>query len=342
MKFWPFRKAEVRQQDYTDVLINHALATATGDTVGGLTAALEIVGGWWQRAFTGAEIQPAGAVADLLIPHLGTIGRALAVDGEIIFAIDVSGDTVSLLPATGATVSGGPNPEGWEYEVSLPGPSHTLTRTLTADRVLHLMFTPSRKSPWRGMSPIEASGTTRALIDNMETRLAEELSGGVGQIIPVPNVQATTQLQADLRALKGRLALVETVNQGFGVGQGGVPSGDYQVRRLGANPPESTVNLRRQTEESIIAACGLPVSILGTSSDTAAREGVRMFMRQTIRPVAKAVAQVIAAKFDVPELTLAFEESTADLQAKSRSFAVLAQSGLPIEKALEIATLLEN
>ena len=329
------KKAEHRAADYTDAIINHALATAKGDTVSGLTAVLEVCGGWWGRAFTSAEIQPAGAVANLLIPHLGTIGRALVVDGEILFAVDIAGDTVSLLPATGATVTGGPNPSTWEYEVSIPGPSHTLTRTLPADRVLHLMFTPSRKSPWRGMSPIEASGTTKALIDSMETRLAEELNSGVGFVVPVPNIQASTQLQADLRALKGRLALVETVNQGFGVGQGGVPSGDYQVRRLGADPPESTVTLRRQTEESILAACGLPVSILGTSSDTAAREGVRMFMRQTIRPVAKAVAAVVAAKFDVPELTFAFEESTADLQAKSRSFAVLAQAGLPIEKALE-------
>ncbi len=338
---WPWIKPEVRQQDYTDILVNRLLATASGDTVTGLTAVLEVCGGWWGRAFTSAEIQPAGAVADLLTPHLAMIGRALVETGEILFAIDVDGDTVSLLPATGATVNGGPNPAGWEYELSIPGPSHTLTRTLTADRVLHLMVTPSRKSPWRGESPIASSATTRALIDSMETRLAEELNSGVGFVVPVPNVQATTQLQADLRTLKGRLALVETVNQGFGVGQGGVPSGDYQVRRLGGNPPESTVTLRRQAEESILAAAGLPVSILGTSSDTAAREGVRMFMRQTIQPVAKSVAGVIAAKFDVPDLTFSFEPSTADLQAKSRSFAAMVQAGLSIDQALQIAMLVD-
>ena len=130
------KKAEHRS--YTDAFVEAALASASGETVSGLVASLEIITGWWGRGFQSAEILPSGVVADLLRPHLAVIGRSLVTRGELIFAIDTDGDSITLLPASNHDVEGGPNPESWQYRLTLAGPTETITRTLTADRVLHL------------------------------------------------------------------------------------------------------------------------------------------------------------------------------------------------------------
>ena len=132
------KKAEHR--GYTEMMIEAALAAASGETVSGLVASLEIITGWWGRGFQSADIQPAGVVADLLRPHLAVIGRSLVTRGEMVFAIDTDGDSLALLPASDHHIEGSPNPESWQYTLTLTGPTETITRTLAADRVLHLQY----------------------------------------------------------------------------------------------------------------------------------------------------------------------------------------------------------
>ena len=69
---WLLRKAgvETRETNFTDIFINHAVATARGETVAGLSAAVETCSGWWGRAFESASIEGSSVVADLLRPHL--------------------------------------------------------------------------------------------------------------------------------------------------------------------------------------------------------------------------------------------------------------------------------
>ena len=325
------KKAEHR--NYTDALIAAAFAQASGEVVAGLSASLEIAAGWWQRAFQSIDIQPAGIVSDLVNPHLGAIGRALVARGEIVFAIDADGESLALLPASEYDVSGGPNPASWSYRLTLTGPTETVTRTYQPDRVLHLMYAPSARS-WKGVSPIMQSETTKTLLNNMEQRLGEEVGAGVGNVIPVPNKESVATLQAELRALGGKLALVETTAKGYGEGQQGIPTGDFQPRRLGGNPPESTVTLRRQVEESILAAAGVPSSILAGDSDTAAREGLKRFVYTVIDPVATRLAEVVGAQFGIPELTFGIDRlRSIFLQERSRAFGTLVQGGMSVEDA---------
>ena len=136
---------------------------------------------------------------------MSLIGRGLVQDGEAVFGIDVLAGRLALLPVQTYTVTGDPDPSTWEYELTLAGPSTTVTRTVRADRVLHLRYAESATTPWRGVSPVDASGTTRKILSNLETRLAQETGGSVGQVLPVPNVSQTGQLQADLRSLKGEI-----------------------------------------------------------------------------------------------------------------------------------------
>ena len=239
-------------------------------------------------------------------------------------------------------VSGGPNPSSWTYRLTLTGPSETITRTVGADRGLHLQYAANPKHAWKGVSPILESSTTRTLLANMETRLGEETGMGVGAAIPVPNVTAVKTLQAQLRALGGKLALVQTTNKGYGEGQGGVPSGDFTSKWIGGNLPESTVTLRRQAEESILAAAGVPIAALGGDSDSAVKEGLRIFVFTVISPVAARLAEAVGAKLGIPDLTFGLEGLRAtDIQARSRAFGTMVQAGMTVQEAGRIAMLLE-
>ena len=337
-----FQRRETRAQEYTDVVVQALLAAASGDVAKGLTAGREIAAGHWQRAFSSASIQPAGVVADALKPYLGFIGRALVENGEAIFALDFS-DGLTLLPASGATISGGPNPASWIYELTLSGPSNTQTqRPLYSDSVLHLFYARGAKNPWRGISPIEAAQTTRSLLDNLERRLAQEAGGSVGSVIPVPNVQTTGQLQADLRALKGNVTLVETTAAAYGAGQSSAPQADYQVRRIGADPPETLPILRRDAERSVLAACGVPVAVLGGSDAAAHRESYRQFLHGTIEPIAKDLAAQIGGYFGTP---FSFDFSAlraSDITGKARALVYMVNAGVPLETALGQSGLMSS
>ena len=335
-----FQRPEKRA--YTELTVQALVAAASGEVTQGLTAGREIAAGHWGRAFSSADIKPAGIVADALTPHLGFIGRSLVTRGEAIFALDFSNDGFTLLPATSATISGGPNPASWKYELSLAGPSTTQTRrALTSDAVLNLRYAHGPKSPWAGVSPIEASGTTQKLLDSLELRLAQEAGGSVGSVIPVPNVSSTAQLQTDLRAMAGQVTLVETTSAAYGAGAAAAPQSDYQVRRIGADPPATLPILRRQVEQSVLAACGVPVSVLGGADASASREGYRQFLFGTIQPIAKSVAVQVGGYFDT-EISFDFASLMAgDLTGRARAVMSLVNAGVPLDKALEQSGLME-
>ena len=338
MKIPFFGKTEDRQADYTDAVVKAIMSAASGDVVSGQTAGMEIASGWWQRAFASADMTP-GAVADMLKPHLGYIGRALVRHGEAVFAID----NLRLIPATTVTVEGGPNPESWSYQLTLAGPSEYTTRTLPANRVLHLVYAIEASSPWRGVSPIEAAGTTRKLLDNLELRLAQETGEGVGNLIPVPNLSAAGQLQADIQALKGKTVLVESTAANWGSGSsGGAPTGDFQSRRVGANPPEGLVRLRREVEESLLGACGIPTTVLDASAAAAARETFRQFLHLTISPIARHIAGQIQAAFEMDTFEITFDRLMAsDLSGRARAMQSMVAAGVEVDKAMALSGLME-
>ena len=336
-------KFEKRDADYTDAVVSGLLALASGDVASGLTAGVEIASGQWQRAFASAQLQPEGIVTHALRPHLGYIGRSMVERGEAVFAMDFTGEGFHLLPAASVTVAGGPDPASWVYELSLAGPSETVQRQLPAGQVLHLFYSQSPASPWKGVSPIEASGTTRKLLDNIEQRLAQETGQSVGALIPVPNVQSTEKLQRDLRDLKGEVTLVESTAQGWGAGQSGAPAGDFQVLRIGADPPETLPTLRRQVEQSILAACGVPTSVLDSGQGTASREAYRQFLHLTIIPVALEVGAQIAAAFDIPAFAMSFDRLMAsDLSGRARASQSMVGGGMDLDRAARLAGLMEQ
>ena len=158
----------------------------------------------------------------------------------------------------------------------------------------------------------------------------------------MPNIQAAGQLQLDIDNLKGSTKLVESTNLNWGAQGQGVPTGDFAPRRIGAVVPDSTVTLRRQVEETVLAACGIPQSVLTGGDGTSAREGARLLLFGSIQPVADQIARVVSKRFG-ETIRLDFSRlMVSDISSRSRAVGSFVQAGMSLEDALKAAMLTED
>ena len=267
MKIPFFNRHETRAANtYTEAIIAQLLDSSNAETIpSGTTAAEEIVVGLFGRAFASATVTPGGPVADALTPRvLAMMGRDLAEYGESIWEIEVQGGALSLAHASDYTVEG---LREWIYTVDLPYPDGVLSRSLPADRVVHLRYGESTSQPWKGIGPLRQASTTRRLTANLESRLADESSARSGYLLPVPAV--SDSLQADLNKLKGKTVLVESMEDFTGQASKKV----MEPVRLGFTPPESLELLRLGVNRSLLVAAGVPAAMLGGDANEM-REGV--------------------------------------------------------------------
>ena len=335
-------KPAKREGSYADLVIQAVIQNATGKRASASTAAREIASGLWGRAFESAEMTPEGIISDALRPHLALIGRMLIITGEVAFGIDVEGGALLLTPAKSLSVMGDPDPRTWVYELTMAGPSTTTTRTLPADRVLHLTYATETDHPWRGVGPLTGAASTVDLLSELESKLGQESASPTGNLIPVPQGVDIRNLQTDLRELKGNLALVPTTASGFGAGFTAAPRGDYDVKRIGPNPPIAAVELRQGASQSILAACGVPVGMVGGDggSATEMRESYRQFLHGSVDPIARRVARQVKAAFDT-DFGFSFDRLFAsDLSGRARAFQSMVGGGMEVEKAAALAQLM--
>ena len=339
---WTLRRradiADLEQRsDYTTAVVDLLRSGVTGDTItSAKTAAEEIAAGLWSRAFASARVTPDTPTTRALTPDvLAHIGRCLCSDGEAVFEIVVNG-AVDLVAASSWTITGDTS---WVYELTLPRPSETVVKTVEADRVVHLRYAVSASEPWKGIGPLEWAKDTDTLLARIEKKLGQEFSGTVGYVIPVP--EPTAELQQDVNNLKGATTLAPSTAGDFDLDTpASAPRSDWDPKRLGPHPPE-TIGLRDTVSRSILAACGVPASLLGSSDGTLARESFRQFLHGTISPVARIVAVELGRKLDVPELAFDFSELFAsDLSGRARAFGSLVNGGMDPAQAAALSGLL--
>ena len=225
--------------------------------------------------------------------------------------------------------------------MTMAGPSTTTTRTMSADRVLHITYATETDSPWRGVGPLQGASSTADLLSELESKLGQELSGPTGSLIAVPQGVDVANLQADLRELKGNLALLPTTASGYGAGFQAAPRGDYDVQRIGANPPMAAVELRKGVSQAVLAACGVPPALGGGDggSATEMRESFRQFLHASVDPIARRVARQVKAAFDT-DFGFSFDRLFAsDLSGRARAFQSMVGGGLPVDEAALVAHL---
>ena len=310
---------------------------ATGSTASVASLGVtEACAGLWGRSFASATVTPVNMATAALTPAvLEAIGRRLLLHGEAVFEITVEDGAVRLVEASNWEIE---ERGQWLYRADFSTPEGTYHRTLTADRVLHPRIGATPKRPWQGESPIPSA--TARLACGLETKLTQEVAGPVGNVLPLPHKGSVAALQADIDKLSGRTVLVESTAAGYGDKEA-APRGDWQTRRIGANPPSAMIELRKEVQASILAACGCPGSLLERSDGTLAREEMRRFLHSTISPVARVVADEMAVKLDTPGLAFDFSSLFAsDLSGRARSFQSMVGGGMEVSKAAALAGLM--
>ena len=352
--WWPFqRRVERRESAYSGAIIELIRARAAGVSTADATAlaATEFCAGLWARAFASATVSPDNFRTRALTPWmLSNAARALIRSGESIWDISVFNGAVRLRPAAHWDISGSSDPATWRYSLQLSGPTSSETINKPWRGVVHLQFgCDAGAAPWRGVSPLGFARATGRLAAALEERLGQEADTAVGYLLPVPSGDPSGEedtdplaaLKKDLAGLRGAGAIVESTRS-WGDSEG-APVGDWQPRRLGANPPATLAELRGQAFESVLSACGVPAELaVSGSQGTGQREAWRRFLHGTIQGAAAVISQELSRKLEV-DITLSFDALFAsDLSGRARAFQQMVTAGLDVTKAAGLAGLMES
>ena len=344
---WPFtRRTEHRQASYTDGIVSAILARASGTHADvAATAAVEAAAGALSRAFASAEIMPNTPATRGITPDvLAQIGRALIVPGEIVLIIAVREGRVRLLPAASFDVTGAADASTWRYRCDLAGPSGSVTVSRPAEGVIHCRYSTDPARPWVGVGPLDRARLSGRLSAELEAALGDEASGARGHVLPIPTDgqdDTVSNLRKDIGSLRGKTALVETTAAAWGDGRHAAPRGDYEPKRIGANPPVSLTTLRSDAALAVLSACGVPVELVTSGDGTGQREAWRRFLYGTVQPLAACVSSELAVKLDTPPVTLGFDKLFAsDLSGRARAFQSMVGGGMAVDRAAALAGLL--
>lgn len=323
------------QSTYESLILDYVTGYVDGEVGNALTAAEETIAGIWARALGSARITPSTPLTSLITTEvLASIGRSFIRDGESLWIMDMA--SMRLVQSSHWDVYGvTPSPMDWQYRVDIQAPDAQISRMEPAAGVLHFRHAVRPEQPWRGVSPLSASETTRQLMRNIEGKLVEEIATTVGQIIPVPSTQATQTagLQAQLRDLRGKIVLVPSTASGWGEGRQSAPPRDWQKTRLGADPPAALVNLREDVTMALAAAAGIPAALVMSGADAGKREAWRQFLHGTIAQVGEIIQEELREKLD-NRIRIDFERLFAsDVQGRARAFGSLVSAGMPMAQA---------
>ena len=352
MGLWQrLRGIEDREESgsYTDALVSLLQSRAGGALPqAGATAALESCSGFVSRSFASADVTTADStMAGILDPHtLSVIGRALIRNGEFLAVIQMGmeSDTPRLATAASWTVTGGADPKGWVYQVSLAGPSAQTAIVVPAAGVVHIRYTSDQTSMHRGIGPLQSARIAGRLSAEVSTALADELSGPRGALLPLPNVSGDSPeidaLKSDIRGLGGGLAFVEAMADQFGSGPTTNPSQGWTTQRIGAAIPESTIVAAKMAFAEVCSACGLSVALWDTSPGTASREAFRQALHSVLIPLGRLVSSELTAKME-SDIDLEWTATGAgDISGRARALQSMITAGVDLEKAMALSGLM--
>ena len=234
----------------------------------------------------------------------------------------------------------------WRYRCDLAGPSGSVTVSRPAEGVVHCRHATDPARPWVGVGPLERARLSGRLSAELEAALGDEASGARGHLLPIPTDgqdDSVSNLRRDIGTLQGKTALVETAMADWGDGRMAAPRGDYEPKRIGANPPASLATLRSDAAQAVLSACGVPVELVTPGDGTGQREAWRRFLHGTVQPLAACVATELAAKLDTPGLMLNFDRLFAsDLSGRARAFQSLVGGGMAVDQAAALAGLMAD
>ena len=348
---WPITKSEKRESggDFSDAVVRLIEAQAAGTAAdASSTAAVEAASGALSRAFMAAKVEGEPWVQEIVSPgFLGLVGRSLVRRGDSLHVIRMGEMGMNLIPCSSWHWEGTHDPASWTVRATAYGPSTSTTWHLPASSVVFVTWGEMPGQPYIGTGPLSWAHTTARLQSEVERSLADEAQGPLAQLLAIPqdggddgDDDPLKMLKADVAAARGRALLVETVNAGWGEGRASAPQRDWTASRLGPTPPDSMAQIRTDTFEGVLAACGTPPSMfLGKADGTAQREALRRWHLGTVLPLATLLEAELSVKLGT-YVSLKFDAYPLDLAGRAQSFQKLVAGGLGVNEALAVSGLL--
>ena len=347
---WPWSKPETREAigGYTQIISRLIEAQASGSTqIAGATAATEATAGLLSRSLAAAMVEGPGNVAGIVTPRcLAQIGRDLVRVGETLHVLRYMSGRMILIPASTWYWEGDADPATWLCTATCYGPSGSSTWRVPQSSVVFVTWGSPTARPYHGLSPSSWAADTARLNANTERSLADEASGPVAQLLPVPqdggdggDDDPLASLKSDIKAARGRALLVETVNAGWAEGKTAAPQSDWKQQRLGPSPTEAMVKLADAAFNRVLAASGCSPALFDNSDGTSKREALRQWHLGVVAPLARLLETELTEKLAAP-IRLTFDLYNVDLAGRAGAFQKLVAGGVAVNEALVTAGLL--
>ena len=214
--------------------------------------------------------------------------------------------------------------------------------------VIHFRYATDPLRPWEGLGPLQSASATGTLMGALEQRLSEESAAPSALLLPIPadggdgsGNDPLANLKTDVAEAKGRPVLIKTTSGGSRKDQEAHRNGIGSQSRIGANPPEVLVNLRKETTLSVMSACQVPISLITDADGTSQREAWRRIRHGKCRAPSQRMGEELARKLDLPGLDFKFRSLWAsDLIGRTQAFQRLVQGGMGIQKAVAAAGIM--
>ncbi len=101
----------------------------------------------------------------------------------------------------------------------------------------------------------------------------------------------------------------------------------------------SMIDLRREAETSVLAACGVPAGLVLDRDGTASREAVRRFYMTAVQPRANLLADELSEKLETP-VSFSFRSAWAhDLVGRVTALKGMIEAGIPLAEAMQASGL---
>ena len=141
--------------------------------------------------------------------------------------------------------------------------------------------------------------------------------------------------------MNGSTMLVETVAGGWGEGRSSAPSRDWQLSRLGPNPPSNEIQAWVAVTDATLAACGVPVELVRLADGVGQREAWRRFIFASVIPQARLLEAEIG-RLGIG-VGLSFDALAAsDIAGRARAFQSLVGAGMDTDDAAAVTGLLSD
>jgi len=230
---------------------------------------------------------------------LALCARSLALRGEALFLIREAG----LVPASDwdlRTRDGRPT----AYRVSVSEAGGGRSETVLAAEVLHFRIGCDVAAPWIGTAPLRRSQLTAALLNAVETALAEvfETAPLGSQIVPFPEAPKTDleAMARGFRGNRGKVLIRESVN--VAAAGGPAPLQDWKPHDLS---PDLSRSMTREALELARDSVGMAFGILPgltapATTGPMVREAQRHLAQWVLQPIATGIAEEATAKLGAP------------------------------------------